>query len=209
MKWNKNGSYCKATTLPRVINLDHATILQYYQMVINGILNYYSFVDNRPKLWWAIHGLKYSCALTLALKYKLLFMSKAFPKFGDGLKDPESGLKLLVPKTLARNRQFRINPQDPYEVIGRKWSNKLRKSNLCKVCVICNSSPAEIHHVRKIHDLNPPKELDWFTKQIAAINRKQVSLCKTHHMALHGNKLSFVEQQLFKVALKSLVKNKQ
>lgn len=120
MRWNQDGSYCKATALRRVINLDHATILQYYQMVINGIFHDYSFVDNRANLWWIIHGLKYSCSLTFALKYKLRFMSKTFGKFGGRLKDPQTGLQLIIPKTLGRTRKFLINPQDPYVILGRK-----------------------------------------------------------------------------------------
>lgn len=201
MKWNEKGDYCHATSLRRVVNLDHATILQYYQMVINGILNYYSFVDNRANLWWIIHGLKYSCALTLALKYKLRFMSKTFCQFGGQLKDPQTGLQLMIPKTLGRTRKFLINPQDPHEIIGRKWSNKLRKSNLLQTCVICGDSPAEMHHVRKIRELNQRRHLDWFTFQMAAVNRKQVPLCKAHHIALHQNKLTAEERLGFEKGL--------
>ena len=56
-----------------------------------------------------------------------------------------------------------------------------------------------MHHVRKIRDLrSPKKELDFFTRQMAAINRKQVPLCRTHHTRLHNNTLTEQERQTFK-----------
>jgi hypothetical protein len=39
--------------------------------------------------------------------------------------------------------------------------------------------PVEMHHVKKIKELKSRKHLDWFTMQMAAINRKQVPL--DHH----------------------------
>lgn len=43
-----------------------------------------------------------------------------------------------------------------------------------------------MHHVRKIRDLKKPNsKLDFFTRQMAAINRKQIPLCKSHHIGLH------------------------
>lgn len=45
-----------------------------------------------------------------------------------------------------------------------------------------------MHHVRKIRDLrNQKSKLDFFTRQMAAINRKQVPLCKAHHIGLHND----------------------
>lgn len=73
-----------------LINLDHADILKYYNSVIQGILNFYSFANNRKSLGSLIHGLKFSCARTLALKYKLRFASKVFRRFGGKLKCPLS-----------------------------------------------------------------------------------------------------------------------
>jgi hypothetical protein len=54
-----------------------------------------------------------------------------------------------------------------------------------KVCIICGDTSVEMHHVKKIRDLRQNLKLDWFTMQMAAINRKQVPLCKAHHMGLH------------------------
>ena len=65
----------------------------------------------------------------------------------------------------------------------------------------------EMHHVRKVKDLKAKAssgKMDFFTMQMASINRKQVPLCRTHHKALHRNKLSPLERQQFKAGLERL-----
>jgi len=49
-KWRPNGCYTVATGLNRMINLDHADIVKYYNAVVRGLTNYYSFVDNINRL---------------------------------------------------------------------------------------------------------------------------------------------------------------
>lgn len=208
MKWNKDGIYCKGTALRRMINLDHATILKYYQSVIYGIINYYSFVDNRPMLAKVVYQLKCSCALTLALKYKLRHLSKAFRKFGGNLKDPETELQLKTPSTYIRTREFMVNPPKAYAVMAMNWNSKMTKSNLFKCCIICGAFPVEIHHVRKLRELKQRPHLDWFTTQMAAVNRKQVPLCKIHHIHLHRNTLSQEERAMFGRGLRAMVQGK-
>jgi Type II intron maturase len=79
-----------------IVNKNHSEILFFYNSKIRRILNYYSFVDNQKSLMAFIQGLKYSCALTLALKFQLRFRSKIFKKFGDYLMCEQTGTKLLV-----------------------------------------------------------------------------------------------------------------
>ena len=64
------------------------------------------------------------------------------------------------------------------------------------------SHQVEMHHVRKVKDLKAKAtggKLDFFTLQMASINCKQVPLCRTHHVALHRNKLFPLERQQFKI----------
>jgi hypothetical protein len=67
------------------VNLTHAQILNYFNSRIRGILNYYSCVHNRNELWSIVRFLNYSCALTLARKFKLKTLAKTFKKFGRDL----------------------------------------------------------------------------------------------------------------------------
>lgn len=70
--------------------------------------------------------------------------------------------------------------------------------------MICGSPDGvEMHHVRKIRDLkNPNHKLDFFTRQMAAINRKQVPLCKDHHIRLHNNTWTNEEREKFNYGAK-------
>jgi len=97
----------------RLINLDHADILRFYNQKIHGILNYYSFVDNIKSLGQFVHGLKHSCALTLALKLKFRHRAKVFKKFGSTLRCPETKVELYIPKSFRRDQKFFINPENP------------------------------------------------------------------------------------------------
>jgi hypothetical protein len=60
------------------------------------------------------------------------------------------------------------------------WNSKFTKSNLNQECLICGEKAnVEMHHVRKIRDMKAKdNKLDFFTRQMAAINRKQITLCR-------------------------------
>lgn len=195
----KKGRYIP-TKVGRLINLDHADIIKYYNACIRGRLNYYSFANNRKSLGSFVHGLKLSCARTLALKYKLRFASKAYGRFGGKLKCPSTGIELFIPNTFKAIKKFAVSCPTPDVILFKTWHNKFTSSNLLKHCVICGSSERiEMHHVRKIRDLKMKmvnKRMDWFTAQMASINRKQIPLCSQHHKALHRNKLSSDERRL-------------
>lgn len=191
------------TALRRMINYDHADIVKYYNQVIRGILNYYSFADNKKSLGSIVHLLKHSCALTLALKHKDKTRAKAFKRFGPHLKDPVTGAKLDIPETFRRTQTFQINPPLGELALQKYWGNKLTRSNLGQECIICGKTPTEMHHVRKISDLKgkyKSGEIDWFTMHMSSINRKQVALCKEHHNQLHQNKISSEDREKIKKA---------
>lgn len=65
-----------------------------------------------------------------------------------------------------------------------------------------------MHHVRHIKDLRNGKKLDFFAIQMAGINRKQVPLCKTHHIDLHRGNLSERDRELFAIGCKEFEKKK-
>jgi group II intron reverse transcriptase/maturase len=180
-KKNKEGIYVP-TAVRRVINLNHADILSYYNSIIRGILNYYSFVDNYTRLGALIklHLLR-SCSLTLALKYKLRHKAKVFKKFGSELTCPDTSVKIKIPQSFKRTGQFNINAKPMDAVIIQRWNKKLTRSNIGKACVICGSIPAEMHHIRQVSDIKQKHKMgkiDFFTMQMVGINRKQVPMCK-------------------------------
>lgn len=102
-KWeNQTKKTARPTAKKNLVNLDHATIIQFYNCVIKGLMNYCKFVDNRKSIGAIVHNLKISCGLTLALKFKLRTVSKVFHKFGSKLRDPMSNIELVIPSTFSR-----------------------------------------------------------------------------------------------------------
>lgn len=200
-----NGKFVP-TALRRVVNLDHSDILRFYNQKIRGILNYYSFADNAKSLGVIVHGMKHSCALTLGLKLKLRERAKVFKRFGKYLECKESGTKLFIPNSFSRTKKFNINPPTPGAVLDAIWNNKLSRSSLNMGCLVCEETPSEMHHVRKIKDLKSrydSGDIDFWTLQMAAINRKQIPLCKIHHLALHRGTLIHSERELLKEAIRN------
>jgi group II intron reverse transcriptase/maturase len=197
-KWDKTGSSAQPTAVRRLVNLDHADIVRYYNHLIHRLISYYSFADNFSRLSNIVHGLKHSCALTLALKYKLRFRSKVFKRFGSFLKEPETKVQIAIPKTFKRMRKFAVSAPIPLSRIEKAWSLKLTRSGLFKTCVVCGTGPVEMHHLREIKELVGRRHLNWFTIQMAAINRKQIPLCREHHRKLHRNTMSQSEREAFR-----------
>ena len=95
--FRKDRLHYKPTFVGRVINLSHADILDFYNSFIYSVLNYYLFVDDYKSLRSWIRGMKFSCARTLALKYKVRYSSKIFKKYGSYLKCPITNRKLYAP----------------------------------------------------------------------------------------------------------------
>ena len=115
----KKGRYIP-TKVGRLINLDHADIIKYYNACIRGTLNYYSFANNRKSLGSFVHGLKHSCARTLALKYKLRFASKTYGRFGGKLKCPATGIELFIPNTFKTIKKFVVSCPTPDVILFKK-----------------------------------------------------------------------------------------
>ena len=67
------------------IFLTHPQTLNYFNSFVHGIFNYYGCVQNQNALWSIVRFLYYSCALTLARKYRLKTLAKTFKKFGRDL----------------------------------------------------------------------------------------------------------------------------
>lgn len=97
------------------LSLTHSQILNYFNHKIRGILNYYSCVHNRNGLWSIVRFLNYSCALTLARKYKLKTLASTFKKFGRDLEfvnKKGERYKMFRPenfKILRMSEKFRNN----------------------------------------------------------------------------------------------------
>lgn len=200
-----------------IINMSHKDIVSYFNMINRGILNYYTMATNRSKLGQICkHFLYFSCIYTLMNKYRLRSAKAVIKRFGKTLECPESGTEFYQPETLARIKgpnRFQTKAEIGLHSIYKSWASKLTTSKLDYPCIVCGSTQnIEMHHIRKVRDIRKDsrtnkKTKNWFKTQMAAINRKQVPLCRFHHERLHNNSFTVEERTNFAINSKLFARN--
>lgn len=178
------------------ITLTHPQILNYFNSRIRGILNYYSCVHNRNELWSIVRFLNYSCALTLARKYKLKSLAKTFKKFGRDLRfvnEKGKEYKIFRPdnlRMLPENKRFRVNENTNIDqLLSQSWSNSLTRTQFDEPSTICGTlDNIEIHHIRSVKDVQVKTRA--YTQWVGAFRRESTLLCKEHHHLIHAGKLT-------------------
>jgi Type II intron maturase len=110
-------------------------IISFYNSKVNGLLNFYKFASNYSSLAKIVWYFKLSCALTLALKFKLKTASKAFLKFGIKLTDPETGIVFKELENYKVKHDFSTTPKSFDDIIGAKWASSLTKTSAFDTCV--------------------------------------------------------------------------
>jgi hypothetical protein len=176
--------------------MTHAQILNYYNSKIRGILNYYSCCHNRMRLWSIVRFFKYSCALSLAKKFKLKTLAKTFRKFGVDLafkNDKGKVSKIYRPKNLrilGMDERFNANTELHTDKLLRKsWTNSLTQTQFDESCAICGTTDnIEIHHIRSVKNVRVKTRT--YAQWAGGFLRKTIPLCSGHHAALHSGKLS-------------------
>ena len=166
------------------IPLTHPQILNYFNSRIRGILNYYSCVHNRNELWSIVRFLNYSCALTLARKYKLKSLARTFKKFGrdlDFVNKKGKKYQIFRPdnlRMLPMNERFKVNENiDIDKLLNQTWSNSLTRPQFDEPCVICGTMDnLEIHHIKSVKDVLVKTRT--YTQWIGGFYRKSIPLCR-------------------------------
>jgi group II intron reverse transcriptase/maturase len=175
--------------------LSHPQIINYFNSRIRGVLNYYSCVHNRNSLWAIVRFLKYSCALTLAKKFKLKSLAKTFKKFGPELKfinEKKKIYKIFRPENLRilpLEKRFKISQNfDIDGLLAQTWTNSLTYSQFDEPCAICDTmDDIEIHHIRSVKDVR--LKTRTYAQWVGGFLRKSIPICKKHHAKLHSGKL--------------------
>lgn len=192
----------KATARKGLVNFSHNEILSFYNSRVQGLLAFYSFAANLTSLRKIIMLLHLSCALTLALKYKLRTKRAVFKKFGRTLMDPETNVKLIRPRDLKVKHLFRgTETSNPNNNLKTSRFKKITKSGLHQKCVICNSvHQIEMHHTRKIKDARNKIRTgnSTYAQWTGAYKPKQVPLCAYHHDLLHRGDLNHSDTVLIR-----------
>jgi nicotine oxidoreductase len=172
-----------------LVPLEDSDIILRFNTIIRGILNYYSFVDNRQKLSKLSYIIKECLWKTLSLKHKIN-KSTSLSRYGKNItvirRNSISIKKIWFyePKLVKEPMKFMGlgAVKDPFDSMNWRASTK---TNFDFPCAVCGSSTnVEMHHIKHIKTIN--LKLSKFDQAVASVNRKQVPLCRPCHLDVHN-----------------------
>jgi Type II intron maturase len=147
---------------------------------------YYQLAENVGRLNYARYILLYSLANTLAHKERCT-VAKVFRKYGKTImvNKPSGRAVQFFSAPLTQVKKARPGTEDMDAV--PTWRPRTTQTRLLDQCAICGS-PAlvEMHHVRHIRKRG--QALRGFTLYLAALNRKQLPVCRACHQDIHRGK---------------------
>ena len=167
--------------------LDEDQIISLYSSMNRGIQQFYRPADNWPELQRVQYILKYSLAKTLALKRKVSItrVMKA-RNIGVQVTNKNGQVRNVV---FFRNTDWTVKRdafKDSPDIDLVRMNARLRtRSKLGLPCVVCGDpNRVQMHHVRHIRKFEDGAPRG-FTRVMAALNRKQVPVCKACHERIH------------------------
>jgi retron-type reverse transcriptase len=197
-----------------VFKYHDVAIIDHYRMKAQGLLEYYRPGVNYHEVKKAVdYQMRYSLIHTLAGKHKKK-VHEIIQEYGKTPSVHISGKKsgemqkltgfLTAAEIQQKERGFSIK-EDPgryVEIMNRPIAKLSLPKQLYKKCGVigCLNSDIEVHHVRKLErqvkgylvvSVKSKKEMTQRPLQTieSAITRKQIPLCRNHHLELHAGKL--------------------
>jgi len=174
--------------------LDVELIIQKYNYLWDGLLNYYSFAYNRAQLNFVQYLIHHSAACTLMNKLKLSSRAKVFKKFGKNLTvTKHNEQKSIKPiqfnyrPTLTRLEKFNIGKKAnknlglPYYAFNYAIRSKKQVNAQCVICGA--SSNIKMHHRKPLKSSVTDNTLKEIIKNFT---RKQIPLCRIRHLKVHS-----------------------
>lgn len=208
------------------------SIIEYYYQKALGFLNYYKPAVNFygvKKL--ADYHLRWSLIHTLAGKHKLK-VHEVISKYGKTPKivlEDRNKKEHILAKFLSSNeinhkpRGF-ITSLDPVEY--KEGLEKplvklsLPKTLFAKKCVVinCINTDIEVHHIRVLRRFkygylvesiktSRNKSLSGYAKIESALSRKQIPLCREHHVQWHNLDSSQIDKSYLKNRVEPIIKS--
>jgi retron-type reverse transcriptase len=193
-------------------------IIETYNYIIRGMANYYlPMISRKADIIRVIYILEYSAYMTIAKKLSTK-ISRIRKRFGKPLqitiKETQMGIKLPKPITTSKTitllsylkvkemvekmqkKQAKM-PTNNYDVSSDIF-NPLYKinwrtlRNLNSVCCICGATEnVEMHHINAIRK----GKVEGFSQIMKQLNRKQIPLCKEHHIAAEKGMLADIKRE--------------
>ncbi|HMB06925.1 MAG TPA: group II intron reverse transcriptase/maturase [Isosphaeraceae bacterium] len=172
-----------------------------YQAEYRGLVQYYLLAFNAHRLWRFHRVMELSLVHTLADKFKTS-VKRIYRKYRKTVEVPHGTHKVLEvivdrgPKKKPlvarfggielRWQKHAILDDHPKEVYSAR--SEVVQRLLAQKCELCGTEGrCQVHHVRKLADLNRPgqgKKPPWI-KLMAARRRKTLVVCQKCHEAIH------------------------
>jgi group II intron reverse transcriptase/maturase len=189
---------------PELLNDSAYDIITRYQGEYRGLVNYYGLAQNLAALGHLRWTMETSLLKTLASKNQTSVTKEAkrLNARSQTLEGPRKCLKLIIKRegkppliatfgglSLKRRKHPVIEDRVilPYPRMRSEIVTKLLKDT----CDVCGSKQRiEMHHIRKLADLNKQgrREKPLWMKIMIARKRKSIPLCRTCHDDIHANR---------------------
>lgn len=173
------------------MNLNEIEIVQRYNAVWQGILEYYSFAYNRSQLNLIQFLLHHSLACTLMNKLKLNSRKQIFIKFGKkitvGQNSKGKPYEFQLQSSLKRINKFsNTGNWNLFRTFNR--SVRVSGGTLEQPCIICDSKEnVEMHHRRPLKASKTDNTLKGIKINLS---RKQIPVCRSCHISIHAGTYS-------------------
>nr|YP_009476642.1 hypothetical protein StoMt_p006 [Storeatula sp. CCMP1868]AVM81135.1 hypothetical protein StoMt_p006 [Storeatula sp. CCMP1868] len=214
----------KPCSCQKMLHNTEQEIISYFNAVMYGILNWFSGDDNFNKVKSIIESiLRVSCLLTLKRKFNMASIRQVIEIYGKdvSLKSDQGPVRLISKdKVAAFPNKFNTKPRDVnderfeyYSLLDQARFKQQGFSLLTKCSVEgCTNVDIEVHHIAKLHrKINKNglitivnrsgKRVSGLAGLLTAINRKQLSLCRFHHLEFEKQKFSPLDEGFLNLAL--------
>jgi group II intron reverse transcriptase/maturase len=189
---------------PELLNNSEYDTISLYQGEYRGLVNYYGLAQNLDQLGHVRWTMETSLLKTLANKNKTTVEKEAkrLETTIQTREGPRKCLKVTIQRegktpltaifggiSLRRRKNPVIKDQVLLPHIHRR--SEIIERLLNDTCEICGGKERiQMHHVRKLRDLNKKgkREMPLWMKVMIARKRKSIALCKTCHDDTHHNR---------------------
>lgn len=179
-------------------------IINYYNSIAHGFLSYYRCCDNFTSVKDLVqYQLKYSLISTLKNKHKMGSRKQVILKYGTDIKVEVSDKQINFIDAISTRKlkkEFLISPKkDPFKKLDRIYASFSSTKIFSGNCAVlgCINADIEIHHIKSLNRQfdkktnniiitnGKTKKLSGIEAYQSALNRKQLPLCKKHHLEFH------------------------
>ena len=194
----------KATHRPQYLQDSDYDIITRYQGEYRGLVNYYAMAQNLAQLGHVRWTMETSLLKTLANKHRssVVKETKRLQGTTKTSHGPRTCLKLTITRegkkplvatfgglSLKRLQNPAIKDQVSTNYVG--WKSEIVERLLNDTCEVCGTKEkVQMHHVRKLRDLNKhgKREMPLWMKVMISRQRKSIPLCKRCHDDVHHNR---------------------